>query len=60
MQRPEVSGAVRQKVKFTFSRRILKNLQISNATKIPLVGAESFHADNRQTDRHVEANDHFS
>jgi len=39
----------------TFSTDFFKNTEISNFTKICLVGAELLH-----TDRHDEANSHFS
>jgi len=42
-------------MKLVFSRRIFKNIQIPNAMKILLVGAEFLHTDG-QTDRHDEAN----
>jgi len=42
-----------------FRDRFSQNTQIWNFTKIRLVGAELFHAD-EQTDRHDEANSRFS
>jgi hypothetical protein len=46
-------------MEFEFSRQIFENTQISDLLKIRLVGAELFHAFGR-TDRHDEANSHFS
>ena len=43
----------------TFLDRFSKNIEIQNFTKICLVGAKFFHAAG-QTDRHDEANSHFS
>ena len=43
--------------------RFSKNTQISNLMKVRPVGAELFHAEkqaDRQTDRHDEADSHFS
>jgi len=46
-----------------FSRKILENTLITNFIKIRPVGVELFHAGrqaDRGTDRHDEANSHFS